>query len=235
MSRKLAKENLILILILLSTLILPIPGMAENTIQTTQKLIVLDPGHGGTMTGLVSSGGIKEKALVLTLAQKTAQALENRYNVLLTRTGDTDTPFRERIALANRNRAALFVSIHLHQSPLPSVFLYYFDPPGSNRPLPQVSASEWKSQPLAHQAGNRQAVDSFSSIFSAGKPGLKITSTGAPVLFLEGATMPAMMIEALSISTLPRNPDERETTLDAYAALISNGIDLYFGRSKDLP
>ena len=40
--------------------------------------------------------------------------------------------------------------------------------------------------------------------------------------------MPAILIEPLSISILPHNPDEMNIILDEYAVLIAKSIDLYF-------
>jgi len=227
-SRKLAKENVLLFLIIIAIMITPTTGFCNNTIQTTQHIIVIDPGHGGIETGIVSSGGLTEKTIVLKLAQKTAQQLETRYNVLLTRNQDVDIPFQERIFFTNKNKADLFLSIHLHDSIKPSFFLYYFDLPESYERLTPAGNNTWKSQPLIHQADCKQAVNSFLSIFSADKTAVRFFSKGAPIILLEGATMAAILIEPLSISTLSRHPEEIETILDEYALLISKSIDLYF-------
>lgn len=230
-----AKEKVLAFVIILSCIIPPGIGFGNKTIQTTQHIIVIDPGHGGTENGLVSSSGIKEKTITLQLAKKIAQQLENRYNVLLTRTQNITIPARERIFLANKNKADLFLSIHLHQSNKPSAFFYYFDPPEFyKRPL-HIEDSKWKSHPLLHQAESKKATTSFFSIFSTNKKAIRFFSNGAPILLLEGATMPAILIESLSILTLPQHPDEIENILSEHAALISKSIDLYFKKNLLLP
>jgi N-acetylmuramoyl-L-alanine amidase len=191
-------------------------------------MIVIDPGHGGTETGLITSNGLKEKTIALKLARKTGKLLERRYNVVLTRNSDLHIPARERIFLANKNKAALFLSIHLHQSNQPFVFLYYFDPPEPHSQLADAEDRTWKSHPLLHQPASKQAIHSFFSIFSTHKKSLQCVSTGSPVRLLEGSTMPAILIEPLCISTLPQQPDEIEIILDEYAVLISKSIDHYF-------
>ncbi|MCD4721737.1 MAG: N-acetylmuramoyl-L-alanine amidase [Desulfobacula sp.] len=228
-----AKENFILFVVIITTLMIaPGTGFAQKTnraaIKTTQHVIVIDPGHGGTQNGLVTSSGLKEKTIALTLAEKTAQKLESRYNVFLTRTRDIDIPPRERIFITNKNSADLFLCIHLHYSSEPSGFFYYFDPPEPYRQSILASKNTWKSQSLLHQSGSKQAIDSFLNIFSAHKKANHFFSKGAPVKPLEGATMPAILIEPLSISLLPQHPDEIEKILDEYALLISKSIDLYF-------
>ncbi|WP_300457709.1 N-acetylmuramoyl-L-alanine amidase [Desulfobacula sp.] len=222
------KEIVSAFVILLSLLILPNMGVGYQTIQTTQQMIVIDPGHGGTDTGLISSSGLKEKNIALKLARKTGKLLEKRYNVLLTRNNDLHIPARERIFLANKNTADLFLSIHLHRSNQPFVFCYYFDPPAPYPKLATANDSTWKSHPLLHQPGSKQVINSFFSIFSTHKKTHQFLSTGSPILLLEGLTMPAILIEPFCISTLPQPPDEIDIILDEYAVLISKSIDHYF-------
>jgi N-acetylmuramoyl-L-alanine amidase len=82
------------------------------------RRIVIDPGHGGRDPGAVGPHGIEEKTINLQLAQKLADLLRDRYQyeVLLTRTDDTFVPLEGRAALANRQNADLFISIHCNAS-----------------------------------------------------------------------------------------------------------------------
>lgn len=76
--------------------------------------VVLDPGHGGDDRGAVSPQGIQEKDLVLSIARRVAERLArtHRVEVLFTRDSDRFVALRERIQIANQDRADLFVSIH---------------------------------------------------------------------------------------------------------------------------
>ncbi|MEM7049481.1 MAG: N-acetylmuramoyl-L-alanine amidase [Acidobacteriota bacterium] len=80
------------------------------------RTIVLDPGHGGSETGASGPSGIHEKELVLLLARALKSRLEARLpvRVLLTRNEDVDLAHDTRTALANQNKADLFISIHLN-------------------------------------------------------------------------------------------------------------------------
>jgi N-acetylmuramoyl-L-alanine amidase len=80
-------------------------------------MIVIDPGHGGTETGAIGPGGVQEKELTLELARELASKL-GRLGVqtLLTRNEDANLPLDTRAAIANQNKADLFVSIHLNSS-----------------------------------------------------------------------------------------------------------------------
>jgi len=231
-SRKLAKQNILLLIVITALMIAPGACFAQKTIKaaikTTQHTIVIDPGHGGTNNGIVTSSGLKEKNIVLKLAKKTAQKLESRYNVFLTRTQDIDIPPRERIFITNKNSADLYLCIHLNHASKPSGFFYYFDSPESDRQLISTAGNTWKSQYLFFQSKSKQAVNSFLNIFSTHKKTDYFSSKGAPIMPLEGATMPAILIEPLSISLLARHPGAIENILDEYALLISKSIDLYF-------
>ena len=80
--------------------------------------IVIDPGHGGKDPGAVGFG-LKEKDIVLNVAQKIKKTLEEKkgYEVFLTRDGDVSLSLEERTAIANTKEADLFLSIHVNAHP----------------------------------------------------------------------------------------------------------------------
>lgn len=78
-----------------------------------QKIIVLDPGHGGQDPGAISVSGKYEKDLTLKMAKETKALLEKKgYKVVLTRDKDFYIPLRGRIQKAHEANADLFISIH---------------------------------------------------------------------------------------------------------------------------
>jgi N-acetylmuramoyl-L-alanine amidase len=87
------------------------------------RTIVIDPGHGGDDRGVVGPGGTIEKDYVLTFARQLKSTIENRFGlrVILTRDRDDDTPLDRRAALANNNKADLFISLHANASLRPTV------------------------------------------------------------------------------------------------------------------
>lgn len=78
------------------------------------KKVVIDPGHGGKDPGAVGPSGVKEKDVVLGIALKLQEKIRVRLNLeaILTRSSDKFLPLEERTALANTQKADLFVSIH---------------------------------------------------------------------------------------------------------------------------
>ena len=79
--------------------------------------IVLDAGHGGHDPG-ARSKGIEEAELVLDVTLRLRQLLEKQPGIEVTLTRDSDEfiPLEERTAIANRNGADLFLSIHANAS-----------------------------------------------------------------------------------------------------------------------
>jgi N-acetylmuramoyl-L-alanine amidase len=79
--------------------------------------IVIDPGHGGHDPG-AQHKNLTEAALVLDVALRLEQLLSKQpsVEVVLTRRTDTYVPLEERTAVANREDADLFLSIHANAS-----------------------------------------------------------------------------------------------------------------------
>lgn len=77
--------------------------------------IVIDAGHGGKDPG-ASANGVREKDVVLKVAKKLGQYIEENLDieVVYTRTDDTFIELEERGHIANRAGAKLFVSIHIN-------------------------------------------------------------------------------------------------------------------------
>ena len=80
-----------------------------------KKIVVLDPGHGGKDPGAIGrSYRTYEKNITLAMARELKKILEkdSRYKVYLTRNRDVFIPLRERVRIARRYKADLFLSIH---------------------------------------------------------------------------------------------------------------------------
>jgi len=95
-------------------------GSAVASPQSPKQLpiVMLDPGHGGSNLGALGVTGLREKQLSLALANRVAERLRARgIAVQLTRATDRTLTLRQRIAIADRVPADLFVSIHANASP----------------------------------------------------------------------------------------------------------------------
>ncbi len=100
------------------------PDPAAATAEHGNKpIIVVDPGHGGIDTGAHGGGGVLEKDVTLAFGKTLGKLLEatGRYRVIYTRQDDFYISLGERVAIARRNNADLFVSIHANSFPGDSV------------------------------------------------------------------------------------------------------------------
>lgn len=97
--------------------IVPLLEPAAST-ANPGRVIVLDPGHGGTNTGARNIfNGVLEKHLTLDLALRLKPLLEARgWTVYLTRTNDVDVSLADRVAFAEQKRADLFLSLHFNSA-----------------------------------------------------------------------------------------------------------------------
>ncbi len=97
----------------------PLPPQAVVRPPNAKPMVVLDPGHGGVDSGAKSAAGIAEKDVVLGFSKilKTKLEATGRYEIHLTREDDTFLPLRERVAIAQKKGASLFLSIHADYFP----------------------------------------------------------------------------------------------------------------------
>lgn len=94
---------------------------AVNSAELNRWPVVIDPGHGGLDKG-AQTGGLKESDLVLQIALKLQDKLQNTtVQTFLTRGSDQTVDLSERLSLAEKNKAQLFVSIHANTNPFSSV------------------------------------------------------------------------------------------------------------------
>ena len=90
------------------------PAVQSRPSRGPAPLVMLDPGHGGKDPGAIGVSGTFEKHVALAAAQELQRQLGGvgHYRVELTRTRDIFIPLPERVAIAQRRGAALFVSLH---------------------------------------------------------------------------------------------------------------------------
>jgi N-acetylmuramoyl-L-alanine amidase len=82
--------------------------------------LVIDAGHGGFDTGAIGKGKVKEKNLTLRYALAFGKMVEQNcpdVKVIYTRKTDTFVELYRRAEIANKNKADLFISIHINALP----------------------------------------------------------------------------------------------------------------------
>lgn len=92
-----------------------IPGKQQDD-NSHIRTVVIDPGHGGKDPGAVY-GNVREKDIVLDIALKLGNYIKSSFpdvKVVYTRDKDVFVPLYQRAAIANKNDADLFISIHVN-------------------------------------------------------------------------------------------------------------------------
>lgn len=94
-----------------TTLLAPL----KKTLASTRPVVILiDPGHGGKDPGATGPRGTHEKTIVLAISKKLQKLINARpgFVAKLTRRGDYYLTLRQRLAIARRDKADMFVAIH---------------------------------------------------------------------------------------------------------------------------
>ena len=235
----------------------PAPGAQPETPGV--RTIVLDPGHGGTETGAIGPSGIQEKELTLTIARELEARLESQLGVrvVLTRNEDANVPHDTRTAIANQNKADLFISLHLNSSlgsGAHGAETYFLSAEASDAAAARMAEAENTPDPALPEGTTGVEAQDLELIlwdlaqthhllesqrFAAMIQGelnqtLQLRDRGvkqAPFRVLNGAAMPAVLVELGFIS----NPDEEKKLQDAaYRAELTASLTRAIGRYKAL-
>ena len=215
-----------------------------------RKIIVIDPGHGGVETGATGPTGLREKEVALDLARRVQRRFRRDRNltVVLTRDEDRLIGLDERTAIANYNRADLFLSIHLNASPRSTATgaeTYFLSNDATDddartlaalensaagvRPDQIDKASDRNLDLVLWDLAQNQYLAESSLLAERVQHNLNaLTGTRnrgvrqAPFRVLMGATMPAVLVEAGFLSNVEE--EERFRSLE-YRSRVAQAIE----------
>lgn len=109
----------ILTILILILLMQPF-AYAQQSKDLGLKTVVIDPGHGGKDPGaLGKTSSTHEKHIVLAISKLLGQKIKNEYpdvKVVYTRSNDVFVELKERVNVAKRNNADLFISMHCNSN-----------------------------------------------------------------------------------------------------------------------
>ena len=217
------------------------------------RKIVIDPGHGGPDPGAPGYiKGVWEKDIVLKLAIKLAKKLRERLNctVLLTRSTDKKLTLEERTAIANTQRADLFISLHSNAArnrKLKGFETYILNLATDEQAIAvaarenatsekNISDLEFILSDLMKHAkieeSRRLAQDVQSNLVNGMRKKYKdIKDLGvkqAPFYVLLGARMPAILVETSFLSNKMECKRLMTATYQNYICeAITNGVEKY--------
>ncbi|MBN2209650.1 MAG: N-acetylmuramoyl-L-alanine amidase [Candidatus Coatesbacteria bacterium] len=216
-------------------------------------VVVIDPGHGGADAGDCGPTGLLEKEVTMKLAMRLKKSLERKtkLRVVLTRDADVPVSLERRTALANSEKADLFISLHATGSP-------NRDSSGLRAFVASVEASDpetaktvsAENKVIASEPENEaQKPDEYAAMLwdlseneyfreglalakhilgACGSSEAHLASTGpaqGPFIVLIGASMPAVLLEIGYLS----NPADEQLLkqgeyLDKLAEAICQGV-----------
>lgn len=219
--------------------------------QLKVKKIVIDPGHGGKDPGAVGPTGLYEKDVNLKVALQLREELSKTgFEVIMTRDRDVYVDLLERSAIANKNKADLFISIHANASPRRSargIETYYLSPTTDPETM-RLAAFE--NAMTTHNLGDLEYIlrdlllsskIEESSIFAASVQKSivavlrgsyeNIIDHGAkpgPFFVLVNTSMPAVLVEMSFVSNYHEEKRLRDSAyLGAIADSIARGVAEY--------
>ena len=222
---------------------------------SSNKIVVLDPGHGGRDPGAIGAAGTYEKTVTLAYSNQLKRVLQARggYEVHMTRDEDSYVEHEDRIRIARRAGADLFVSIHAdgHRNrSIRGASVYTLAESATNRFASEMRA---KGEPVFEfdSGEHSQAVDDIllalaqretqnqSGVFAETviekingvMPLLNNTHRQANYYVLLAPDVPAVLLE---LGFITNRQDEKAlidpSKRDEMVAAIANAVDMYFVR-----
>ncbi len=204
------------------------------------KKVVIDPGHGGDDPGAVGPDGIPEKEITHDIALKLKELLEKNSDlkVVLTRDKDVYVPLEVRTAIANSERADLFVSIHANSTRNKNIsgFEIYTlnftkDPhaieiAASENAVSSKTIGEMESliKKILLNTKKEESINLAKFIENDLRRNTNVRSLGvkeAPFYVLIGAEMPSILVEVGFLSNVN---DRKRLCSDSFRQNIAMGL-----------
>ena len=196
----------------------------------SRRVVVIDPGHGGKDSGAKSlANGEYEKNYALDCSRRLQRLLEAAgWQVIMTRTNDTYLTLPERVAIADRAKADLFLSLHFNSGTgngaQAGVETFCLTPRG----MPSTLLRETSDDPREQHPNN--AFDDLNFYLATRVHRSVLAATGAGdrgvrrarfMGVLRGQNRPAVLIEA---GYLTNQAEARKVATPAYRQSIAEGI-----------
>ncbi len=177
---------------------------SSQTQRSGLNIVVLDAAHGGTDPGARGTGGIRESEIVLDLAIQVRRALELQgFQVVQTRQGNENPSFDDRSAIANAQRGAVFVTLHISSTGIPGTVRVYV-----SSDLAPVKDSNglipWDRAQAPFLRLSHKFADLVQGLLAQRFKGSPDTAQGASVRQLRTTAAPAIAVEISSVTVNDR-------------------------------
>jgi len=210
------------------------------------KKVVIDPGHGGVDPGAIGRTGLKEKDVNLDIAKRLRSLLiKEGVEVVMTRSTDTFVSLPSRVAITNRSKADLFISIHANANRVRSVNgfeVYYVSTAVGDSKRATAAARNialnidkgcfggnslslrttlWDMIYTYNRAESIELGRSICSAIESDSNARVIGVKGAKFYVLKGSCIPAVLVE---VGFLSNTAEERKLRNGYYRQEMAEGI-----------
>jgi N-acetylmuramoyl-L-alanine amidase len=232
---------------------------ARKPAPPVQRIVVIDPGHGGADPGAIGrSMKLQEKDVALRMGLALRDQLEatGRYKVVMTRADDRTLRLRDRLRTARNSRGELFISLHadsLIRAPaVNGASVYTLSERASTAEAARLARKENRADilagvdlsdqedivteiliDLAQRDANNKSVRLAEALVAELRDTTKMAKrhrSQAGFVVLKSPDMPSVLVE---LGYLSNRADEKALAEDAHvarlAAAVAHAIDLYFG------
>lgn len=235
------------------------PPARKPAPPVVERIIVIDPGHGGVDPGAIGSATKlleKQVALRMGLALRARLEATGRYKVVMTRADDRIVRLRDRLQIARQSRGELFISLHadsLMRAPaVNGASVYTLSERASNDEAARLARKENRADilagvdlsdqedivteiliDLAQRDANNKSVRLAEALVKELRGTTEMAKrrrAQAGFVVLKSPDMPSVLVE---LGYLSNRTDEKALADDAHiarlAAAVAHAIDLYFG------
>lgn len=196
------------------------PG--SQTAPSGLNTVVLDPAHGGTDPGARGTGGIQESEITLEFAAQVRRALEQQgFQVVETRQGNDNPSFDDRSAIANAQRGAVFISLHIASTGIPGTVRVYVN----SDLLPVKTTSgflPWDFAQAPFLGLSRKLGDLVQGMLTQRFKGSPDTAQTATIRQLRTTAAPAIAVEVSSV--VVNNRADLDHMAPSVADAIARGV-----------
>jgi N-acetylmuramoyl-L-alanine amidase len=230
--------------------------------KPSQKIIIIDAGHGGEDPGAVGCHKSREKDITFKMANLLKETIEKnpQYKVVLTRPKDRSMRLRDRVRIARSSQGDLFISLHADSNDSPDakgLSIYTLSHVASDRDAERLAARENKADMImgveleaeSPEVANilidlvkRETMNMSAKFASALIKSLKhrvnlLKNTHRFAAFgvLRSPDVPSILVE---LGFLSNREDEKLLNSKAYRQKIADGImegiTLYFEQSANI-
>lgn len=196
------------------------------SLQSFAFTVVIDPGHGGQDVGALRDF-FRESKVTLSLSQKIQKLAENQFDennlkIILTRQKDETVSLQKRVAIAETEKANLFISLHVNSAPSSQVsgMEFFFKKNESNLKNDNLNPTETIVKSLTDFGQTRQSLQ-FNHALKKNWTETRSIIKRAPYFVIERASMPSVLIEVGFISNLS---EAKKLMTDDYQNKIAQSV-----------